>query len=253
MPALTYGNRCGHDPRLPRLDLSRSVSHRAPAPIRFFIDRLDRYYYDRKVLPGLAGSSGRFRRMRSERREACILALKALARVTDLETLCVAKPVDGGAVSLKFKDLAKHAGLSLQRFLRAVVDLKNCNYLSVSRIAARGEKGIRGVPAIKALSPDVWGALGLRSMLDRARKAASKRTRRLVRKGAPDGGRAAANVGLAMNRYRAGKRRAAAGAGGNEQQARAYNMAAMALAQEHPDWPPDRLRDELRRTGYKAF
>lgn len=175
------GNRCGHDPRRPRVDRvwihPIEILARAQAYAR-------RMYYDRRLLPWLRGAR------RSERMEACSLVLQALLRFTDLVTLRVLLPPDekdpgdiaAGVPRIRIRAIT---GLRLSRIDRALDDLKDARILfgkqpREPRTVDQDGNPLtwRGYAAKRALSPSLWRAAGCPLYLEWLRKKVGRDRRR---------------------------------------------------------------------------
>lgn len=139
-------NRCGHDPRSPRLQLQNAPSPRGRFPyiITTAADRLEGLYHDRALFPELGP------RKRSERIEAMVLVGKALLRNTDRLTLRVGRHLgDGRMAGLTMHTVAGWAGITRQRAYRALWDLRDAGYLRcrqpVERLADGSWRGLAGL------------------------------------------------------------------------------------------------------------
>jgi hypothetical protein len=185
------GNRCGHNPDKPNLkmDPSTRVPEKLPPILKFFIERCEQYYWDpRHIYPSLSlvravrsgftsllESARHFRKMRSERREACVKLLKAVALKTELASLKVGKPTQDGFVCTSLRELAVLAGLPFLRACRAAADLRVAELVTVDEIAEEQADGTYlGYPAIRTLKPEAFEFLGLTD-LQAAREYASQK------------------------------------------------------------------------------
>lgn len=195
------GNYCGHDPHRPRLTLTSPIKHaldpqfkslRAnawahdgantpkgglPLIITGLIERLTQYYSrPRAVLPSLDKANNSDRQQRSERREACIVAMAAILKYTDVVSLRVGIPTAKGFVNLTFEQLLKHTHLGAKRFERAITDLKNAGLLTVAQPRELLSDGSWiGLAAVKAVNKKLFEAFGLAEKLKTERDKAAKR------------------------------------------------------------------------------
>ncbi|NIR58932.1 MAG: replication protein RepA [Gammaproteobacteria bacterium] len=204
----TLGNRCGHDPRAPRLYTPRGELARVRRPriIREFQQRLERVYWSAAdTLPTLAGLNAR-RYKRSERLEACAALLGALADFVDLVSLRIGRPAAGEAFAgVRLEDLAELAGLELRRAERAYHDLVAAGTVRTHPIARRVAPGeYRGLAAIRTLSENLFRALGLGAWLRHERRKAYRRQQQ--RQAVADDA-AAGRAGLALEGLKALTRR----------------------------------------------
>lgn len=92
------GNRCGHNPQLPR-SFELPKRHKARPGILRKLGEKIRAYYDTpaKILPSLNLANGKDSQQRSERREACLQLLGCLIHFLDLVTLRVGIPQADGS------------------------------------------------------------------------------------------------------------------------------------------------------------
>lgn len=194
------GNFCGHNPARPRLSPSNAPSERLPLILRRLLERIPDFYWSPETLPSLNAANNSIRRLRSERREGCLLILAAILKFTDVESLRVGIPTAEGFAGLTIALLSKHAGIVLRRAERAVADLKRAGLLTVSAVSERLADGsYKGVAAIKAVSKHLWGCFGLLDMLKHERDKAAKRARKVQRKTANVVSRARSRAALAID------------------------------------------------------
>lgn len=162
------GNRCGHDPRRPRLELERPGTRGKPFPwlFRQGLERLERLYHDRFLFPELGA------RKRSERLEAMVLVGKALMRNTDRLTLRSGRRnPDGSFTGITMKSIAAWARITRQRAFRALWDLRDAGYADLHQpIERRADGSRRGLAGIRRLTPLLFERLGLRGRLKRERR-----------------------------------------------------------------------------------
>ena len=182
------GNYCGHSPDSPRLGLLKPVTgsdKTLPGILRELQERLERYYSSPNTLPSLrnANRSAQGRRMRSERREACLLLLKAIIAHTDLVSLRCGFPSKQGFISLTLDWLTDFTGLGLRRAERALADLKRANLITVSQPRQLQEDGTwKGLAAVKAVNRLLFTAFGLGRRLQHEKQRASDRLAKKVKK-----------------------------------------------------------------------
>ena len=140
-------------------------------------------YYNQpeKILPSLNAANQSDRRQRSERREACLLLLRAVIHYTDLATLKVGVPRSDGSIGgLTLSRLSALTQLGTRRTSRAMRDLKRAGILTVKTICHRkSEQGYVGEAAIKSLSPHIFALFGLdRWLRHEQRRAEERKSRR---------------------------------------------------------------------------
>jgi hypothetical protein len=204
------GNRCGHDPRVPRWFEPPPEHKERPPIIVKWIDRLKQFYRDPNRIPSLANAllgrkraadpegDHKSRQMRSERREACCDLLGAIAHYCDLPTLCLSVPQpDGSLLPLTLETLAERAGLGLRRAERAMRDIVSAGLVSVHpRCELRDDGTYIGRAAIRVVPPSFFGLFGLEARLEHDRRRIGQK-RREARAEAP-AGTAGARIGIAM-------------------------------------------------------
>jgi len=162
------GNRCGHDPRRPRLELERPQTRGKPFPwlIRKGLERLEGLFWRRELFPELGP------RKRSERIEAMVLVGKAILRNTDRLTLRAGRRnPDGSFTGITMHAIATWARISVQRAYRAAWDLRDAGYVGLSQpIEHRADGSRRGLAGIRRITPHLFDRLGLRGRLKRERR-----------------------------------------------------------------------------------
>jgi len=172
---LSGGNRCGHDPRRPRLELERPGTRGKPFPwlIGTGLERFERLYHDRSLFPELGP------RKRSERIEAMVLVGKAILRNTDRLTLRSGRRnFDGSFTGITMKSIASWGRISVQRAYRAVWDLRDAGYVDLHQpIERRADGSRRGLAGIRRVTPLLFERLGLRGRLMRERRELWKAAR----------------------------------------------------------------------------
>lgn len=206
------GNFCGHYPWAPQLSLKTPIynpldpelaefrkkasatdwARDKPAKAPFtaiplllctFIERATQYYRNPERIPRLNGINGSKRQQRSERREACIVVLAAIAKYTDLVSMRTGIPTKNGFVSLPYETLRKQTHLGEKRFQRAMTDLIQAEYITVSKRSQLLPSGKWiGVAAVKALSKEIFELFGLAEWLKKERTKATERLKAKAKK-----------------------------------------------------------------------
>jgi hypothetical protein len=165
---ISGGNRCGHDPRHPKLDLKLTGTRGKPFPwlIRKFLERVEGIFRDRAWFPELGP------RKKSERLEAMVLVAKAIGRNLDRLTLRAGRPNgDGTFTGITMRTMAGWAQISEQRAFRAFWDLRDAGWMtSVQPIEERPDGARRGLAAIRRPTVAFFRRLGLDQRLRRERK-----------------------------------------------------------------------------------
>ena len=181
------GNYCGHSPDAPRLALVKPTTFKnRPKILLRLQEEIEQYYRSPNRLPSLNAANGSKRQQRSERREACLLALKAILEYTDLTSLRCGIPSSGGFVSLTLNFLAEYTGMGMRRMERAIADLKSSNILTVAQPRQLQEDGsYKGLAAVKAVNSLLFGAFGLLKWLKHEKDRSSER---LAKKAKKEGG-----------------------------------------------------------------
>ena len=177
------GNFCGHVPARPQFGLKEPIKtgfKGIPRVLSLCAERLSGYYNrPRSVLPSLDLANKSTRQQRSERRESCIVLLKALLKHTDLTSLRVGIPTKDGFVNLTVKYIAASTGMKLKRVGRALKDLKAAGLITVAQQRElKADGSWCGLAAVKAISKHLFGCFGLAVMLEKERKKASKRLKK---------------------------------------------------------------------------
>lgn len=253
------GNFCGHSPDAPRLDLVKPTTapgRSRPKILQTLEERIERYYRVPTCLPSLraANRSKTDRQQRSERREACLVLLKAILEFTDLSSLRCGIPTSQGFVSLTLPFLAGYTGLRPRRAERALADLKRSNILSVSQPRELKDGQWKGLAAIKAVSKLLFSAFGLGSWLEHERARA---TARLAKKAAKAGGTVAAWARNKLTIKSVLSKRSSRGSKPAHFNDMSYLKARaellQALKEAYPDMPPDQRGAEADRILQEKF
>jgi len=170
------GNRCGHDPKNPKL-IDIPIPENRPQFIQEAARKLLSHVEKLGLLPVLNFHADG-RKVRSERRDGIGMLLVALVLRMDLATGRVGFPTEHGFFNYTMDHLATWAGLGERRAARIVATLKDAGYLTVSQIRERLKDGsYRSFSAIKIVSNTLFDALGLRGWLDKERAKARERLR----------------------------------------------------------------------------
>lgn len=164
---IVSGNRCGHDPRRPRLELQIVGTRGKPFPhlIGRLLERLDGLYFDRALFPELGA------RKRSERIEAMVLVIKAIARTTDrLSLRSGRRNADGTMTGIPMHTIATWARLAEQRAFRALWDLRDAGFVDLYQpVEQRADGSWRGLAGIRRLTKKLFERVGLGQRLRRER------------------------------------------------------------------------------------
>lgn len=243
--ALT-GNRCGHNPGSPVLDLVTPVQTGKggmPLVITRCMEYLERYYSSPSLFPSLDSANASERRQRSERREACVRLLKGLLRYVDITSLRVGFATPEGFQPITLDLLVRDTGLPKRRLERAHRDLKAAGLLSCKQPRQRSADGqIRGLAGVRAISKHLWGRLGLGNLLKRQRKQHSarlrdKRMQKHTRK--EDRANAGLMMGALANAFGGSSRKPKptdTPPNVSDQERRQHLKLALDLKKQHPDW-----------------
>jgi hypothetical protein len=165
------GNRCGHDPAAPALDLRREISPRMNAFIVLFIIRIDDIYWRPHLFPELGAP-------RSERREALCRLLKRFAYRMDIQTCEVVEPrANGELATIPMRFHKPWTGLSRWRADRAIRHARCSGFLKSSQRRESTKGGPRGLAARRVLTPTLFKRLGLEADLVAAQKEARAKSR----------------------------------------------------------------------------
>jgi len=181
------GNRCGHDPRRPRLQLQRPDNQTRGKPfpwlIRQALERIEGLYRERWRFRELGP------RKRSERIEGMVLVAKALIRNLDILTMRAGRWRDDGIlVGISMKTIAKWAGISEQRAFRASWDLREAGWISISQPIEKTHegpcgpglcprRGHKGRAAIRSIKKELFERLQLRGRLMKERRERAQAAR----------------------------------------------------------------------------
>lgn len=190
------GNRCGHNPRAPRLTPFRGPKNRLPSLIRRGVERIQEYYRPRQAdvrarYAALDAHRRSARRRRSESREAVILLAGAMIQRMDIVTreVIFGNPSQGYA-PMSLDALAREAGISRSRAARAHRILHTAGWIHVERRYEFVAGDYIGLPARRTIQPAMLRSLSIqrhwRHEYDRAIERARKRNRQQRRRQAPE-------------------------------------------------------------------
>lgn len=280
------GNRCGHHPDYPRLTPASPIKDgrdgkpSQPKILKAMISRVKEYYAKPDIIPSLNTSNGSVRQQRSERREACVLLLAVLLKYLDLASMRVGVPNVDGFRSMKIGTLAVKAGLSLSRTERALADLIGAGILrSYQKCREDGFGLYKALASTKIVNPSLFKALGKAVALQHERKKASKRLKQRLEESSRD-----ATMDVSRNEFFISNTQTSQGrqelhkAGiinkiqkkktgipiievnktkppdlpdrSNEMpilESVAYKKMVVDLHVAHPNWPPQKLKEEALR------
>ena len=169
------GNRCGHDPKNPRLDIENPPPANYPK-ILVQLARSDEigkriYQYFAAYTKNMFG-----RQMRSERREAVTIVVEAMCKRMDLASIQVGVPTPDGFYNYPFERIRAETGLGKSRFQRAIKDIKRCTGFNVKQLYKKDANGShKGIAAVKKMSMRFFDAIGLGSQMRREQKRAKVR------------------------------------------------------------------------------
>jgi hypothetical protein len=174
MTSLAFGNRCGHDPRTPVLDLPAAINKKLPKLLQDTIKKMRGFYANPSNFSFLNHND---RQRRSESREAMVLVLSVLFQHLDLVTMKLVKVNEKGQhenVSIAY--LHVQSGLSFSRFKRAWLGLIACGICkSFQQVDSTEEGQYKGLPSIKTITPVLFTALSLNKRLANSREFHSQR------------------------------------------------------------------------------
>jgi len=235
------GNRCGHDPKNPKL-LDIPIPENRPKFTQEAVRKLLSHVEKLGLLPVLNFHADG-RKVRSERRDGIGMLLVALVLRMDLATGRVGFPTEHGFFNYTMDHLATWAGLGERRVARIVATLKDVGYLTVSQIRERLKDGsYRSFSAIKIVSTTLFDALGLRGWLDKERAKARERLR--IKQKAYE--KACAKRGATM------MKRLTAKIAGMAPTSHAHNADEKAQEKEAKNWPTP-VQTIIATTGTRSL
>ena len=178
------GNRCGHDPRLPRLTPARPIrtgKGGLPRILSLAAERAKAWYFHPKKCPLLSHPN---RQTRSERREACQIVLETILSHLDLASMCLGVPTPAsGFIDIDMRTIVRDTGIGQRRIERAIALFKEAGFMKVTQPRTQNEEGdYFGCRAIRVVTETLFEWLGLGPMLQRERARASERLRSKAQK-----------------------------------------------------------------------
>lgn len=252
----THGNRCGHDPRNPRLEPLRPAATNVPPVLRALLEKIQVYFDTPDFIPSLNGANGSIRQQRSERREACVLTLGILIKYLNIITLRCEIPTANGFIALTIDWLAKQAGLTMRRMERAIRDLKAAGLIEVKERAVLRSRGYRSIAAVKSVSKHLFALCGLKHDLeDQAAKKKRYQEREVARATKESEAQEARNalrwksvVGNALQKPVTRARPDNLNQSTLDVEHRhQFNIRCLELRAAHPDWSDEEVRREAGR------
>ena len=245
----------------PDLALTIPIPKNLPRMLLDAIKRCARIVTHPQSFPELIGKSlaprERVRKRRPERLEACALVAMNLIRRTDRRTYRVGdQRLDGLCTGVSVADHVKATGLSPTRVRRALPEFEGWGiHTSVqpvtefkkpkTRKAGDRRKGLQryaGLPAVRTVTPLLMQRLGITPKKQaRARRAGYQDWQR--RKARPLSAVAIKETQRALRRLGDSDRGRAA----QLERGQRLRLKRIELRKEHPDWGPDRIRDEAGR------
>jgi hypothetical protein len=171
------GNRCGHDPKNPRLNPIIPIKSGPGCPPRILslaAERAKEWFFSPEKCPLFRPESER--QLRSERREAIQVVLEFLLSRLDLASLCVGVPtMKNGFIDLDMTAIVEGTGLGQRRCERAIGNLKEAGFMEVKQPRFQNDEGhYFGLRAIRLMTVRFFEWLGLGPMLARERARSSK-------------------------------------------------------------------------------
>ncbi|MCD7984936.1 MAG: hypothetical protein LUG19_11920 [Desulfovibrio sp.] len=179
------GNRCGHDPRQPKLTPAHPIRKGKgglPRILSLAAERAKAWYYHPKKCPPLLTHTNR--QTRSERREACQIVLETILSHLDLASMCLGVPTPAsGFIDIDMRTIVRDTGIGQRRCERAIALFKEAGFMKVTQPRTQNEEGgYFGCRAIRVVTETLFEWLGLGPMLRRERARASERLRRKAQK-----------------------------------------------------------------------
>ena len=175
------GNRCGHDPRSPRLSPStpiRKGKGGLPRILSLAAERAKAWYYHPRKCKLLQSKA--HRKTRSERREACQVVIETILSHLDLASLCLGTPtLENGFIDINMQTIVRDSGMSQRRCERAIALLKEAGFMNVKQPRTINDQGdYVGLRAIRVVTTAFFEFLNLGPMLQRERARATARLQR---------------------------------------------------------------------------
>lgn len=240
-PHGSSGNRCGHNPRRPRLHPAGGTLREGGYPHilkRAAEKAVEWYKKPYKCSPLLKDGKP----MRSERREACQVILETIFSLMDLASLQLGTPtLDNGFVDVDMKQIMERSGLKKRRCERAIAELIRAGFLSTKRRSGQNEQGeYFGLRSIRTVQVALFSWLQLDKRLATERKKASERL-------AAKALRANKKVSDLFKRVKYGVKRIGRSrlSKTEEERRRRWSLKAAEIMLEHPDIPEMELRRRI--------
>lgn len=179
------GNRCGHDPKNPRLSPAKPIRKGKgglPRILSLAAERAKAWYFHPKKCPPLQAQPNR--RTRSERREACQIVLETILSYLDLASMCLGTPTAAsGFIDIDMRTIVRDSGIGQRRCERAIALFKEAGFMKVTQPRTQNDEGMYfGCRAIRVVTEALFEWLGLGPMLHRERARASESLRRKTQK-----------------------------------------------------------------------
>ena len=179
------GNRCGHDPKNPRLSPPKPIRKGKgglPRILSLAAERAKAWYFHPKKCPPLQAQPNR--RTRSERREACQIVLETILSYLDLASMCLGTPTAAsGFIDIDMRTIVRDSGIGQRRCERAIALFKEAGFMKVTQPRTQNDEGMYfGCRAIRVVTEALFEWLGLGPMLHRERARASESLRRKAQK-----------------------------------------------------------------------
>lgn len=246
------GNYCLHDRAHPALILALPAKKNLPPVLLEATERIKQFYDSPQMFPRLNFANGSNRQMRSERRESTTVVYSALLKHTELASMRVGIPTKEGFTNLSIKVLAKACGYGYKRTYRALTDLRKAGFLTLTRLYKIDDSGnYKGMPAVKAMRPLVFEAMGLGDDLAQARKYAAGELKKLGKniKAYTRTGKAKARLAMQMVKQTipTPKRSSSPPDKHEFEKNRLLLNIQVGLMQKHPDWTPDQIREGAKK------
>ncbi len=179
------GNRCGHDPKHPRLSPAKPIRKGKgglPRILSLAAERAKAWYYHPKKCKLL--QSHPQRKTRSERREACQIVIETILSHLDLASLCLGTPtLENGFIDIDMRTIVRDSGIGQRRCERAIALLKEARFMKVKQPRTTNDQGdYVGLRAIRVVTTLFFEFLNLGPMLQRERARATEQLQRRARK-----------------------------------------------------------------------
>lgn len=180
----TIGNRCGHDPKRPKLSPAQPIRKGKgglPRILSLAAERAKAWYKHPAKCPPLDTPG---RKTRSERREAYQIVIEAILSHLDLASLCLGTPtINNGFVDVDMQTLVRTSGISQRRIERALAGLKKAGLIQVKQPRKLNDQGdYVGLRAIRVVTTHFFEFVGLGPMLQRERARASAKLQKRAAK-----------------------------------------------------------------------